>query len=609
MKESSVFNLIISGESYPLNKTKLLLGTSDNCDIKLSHDTISHYHAMIFIGGDGQIQVMDLQSQNGTYINGERVHHQHSQVFEGDSLSFGKLHCEVIPSFEAVQVANQDATLEIVADLQSDKIYIPKPSNDNEVLIDDEYCDIKFDDDQFVPLFKNPLTGHFVDGNDFIETDSLEQSYDLLEEIDGNCIQVSTTLSGSILEQYYFPITDGTIYAGNSHKNGVVQIDTLENEKPSPFFKVQGDTIEMFDINGFNITTKTMTISETSVIVLSKGPYQVFIEVGNVPSNLIHISPLRRDKEFFKETAKKFAAVIVPMLLLLLVDFAPDKKKVVKQLSIIYKKPTKANIDGKKLSSTNPNDTKKNTGHKDTKQPDKKIAHSKSGQKAQPKKAQAKKVTKKVAKATPKTKSAKSPTKAKRKAYSFKMASNVSSAFSSAKNVTVTKSTSSSSVSTTSSVSGSLSTKVNGTTSNQVGNMGSDSAGRALASFGSKGLSSKSGRDTAYIQTETVVLGSMDPELLRKILQQYLPQFRHCYQQELAYNSEDIKGIVDLNFEILGSGKVSNIKVKAKDSRFSKRGINCMAKVLAIIDFPKPKGGGRVAVRQPLSFFSEQEKS
>ena len=100
----------------------------------------------------------------------------------------------------------------------------------------------------------------------------------------------------------------------------------------------------------------------------------------------------------------------------------------------------------------------------------------------------------------------------------------------------------------------------------------------------------------------------MDPELLRKILQEYLPQFRHCYQQELAYNADDIQGIVDLNFEISPAGKVSKIDIKTKDSRFSKRGVDCMGKVLSIINFPKPKGGGRVAVRQPLSFFSEKER-
>ena len=33
----------------------------------------------------------------------------------------------------------------------------------------------------------------------------------------------------------------------------------------------------------------------------------------------------------------------------------------------------------------------------------------------------------------------------------------------------------------------------------------------------------------------------MDPDLLRKILQEYLPQFRHCYQQELAQNNEILR--------------------------------------------------------------------
>ena len=65
---------------------------------------------------------------------------------------------------------------------------------------------------------------------------------------------------------------------------------------------------------------------------------------------------------------------------------------------------------------------------------------------------------------------------------------------------------------------------------------------------------------------------------------------------------------MDLNFEISGGGKVGKINITAKDSRFSKKGIDCMGNVLAIIDFPKPKGGGRVAVRQPLSFFSEKQK-
>jgi len=100
----------------------------------------------------------------------------------------------------------------------------------------------------------------------------------------------------------------------------------------------------------------------------------------------------------------------------------------------------------------------------------------------------------------------------------------------------------------------------------------------------------------------------MDPELLRKILREYIPQFRHCYQKELIGNSEKIKGVINLNFTISSEGRVSSHDIRAKDARFSKKGLGCMGQVLTLIDFPKPKGGGVVDVKQPLNFFAETEK-
>ena len=137
---------------------------------------------------------------------------------------------------------------------------------------------------------------------------------------------------------------------------------------------------------------------------------------------------------------------------------------------------------------------------------------------------------------------------------------------------------------------------------------GSDKKGSGSGSYGSRGLASKSGFDSSYLEPKTVVLGSMDPELLRKILREYIPQFRHCYQQELIGHSDKIKGVIDLNFTISAVGKVSKYDIKVKDARFSKKGVGCMGQVLSLIDFPKPKGGGVVDVRQPLNFFAETEK-
>jgi hypothetical protein len=137
---------------------------------------------------------------------------------------------------------------------------------------------------------------------------------------------------------------------------------------------------------------------------------------------------------------------------------------------------------------------------------------------------------------------------------------------------------------------------------------GKDAVGNYDRSTTTRGLANKKGIDTAFVQADTVVLGSIDPEILRKILGEYLAQFKFCYQQELQEQSEKIKGIVDLNFRIEGDGKVSKVNIKSAQTKFSDRGISCMSNILRMIDFPKPKGGGLVDVRQPLNFFSESTK-
>lgn len=137
---------------------------------------------------------------------------------------------------------------------------------------------------------------------------------------------------------------------------------------------------------------------------------------------------------------------------------------------------------------------------------------------------------------------------------------------------------------------------------------GKDAVGNYDRSTTTRGLANKKGIDTAFVQADTVILGSIDPEVLRKILGEYLAQFKFCYQQELQEQSEKIKGIVDLNFRIEGDGKVSKVNIKSAQTKFSEKGIGCMSNILRMIDFPKPKGGGLVDVRQPLNFFSESTK-
>lgn len=588
-----------NGEVLPVNKEKLLVGSSEKCDVRIQDGSVSAYHAMIFADEEGLVTVLDLDSVNGVFVAGSKIDSR-SFIGEGDTVSFGQAHVELVSALEEGEAfEREDVAIEISA--KEEKIYVPQRENERQALIDGEYCDIVFDEQGFAPLTNSPLQK--VSFANYIDGEELEGSFEISRESDQTCLIVTTLVSGSILEQNYLPLKDGQYFASGSKNGGKhIIVDLLAPEEELPFIEVSGESINITAPEGFNSNKTSLTFSSNEVIVLTKGTFQVFIEVGGAPAELIRLPLLAREKDFYKQAGKIFASIMLPMLLLLLVDFSIEKKKDPRKLSIIYKKPTNTEMNNKAHASKDASKTDKNNGHKKTEQNKKKVARAKAGEKkAMPKKAQ--KVAKAKASSSKKTAKAKAPVKA----YEFKLAANVNSMMADGKTAKVAATRSPANTA-PSALSGSLDTKVNGTTSSEVGSMGSDLSG-ATKSFGAKGLSGKKGMDTSFIETETVVLGSMDPELLRKILQQYLPQFRHCYQQELAYNSEDIQGIVDLNFEISGVGKVGKIDIKAKDSRFSNKGINCMTRVLSIIDFPKPKGGGRVAVRQPLNFFSEKERS
>ncbi|MBA2405882.1 MAG: hypothetical protein H0V66_13985, partial [Bdellovibrionales bacterium] len=66
-----------------------------------------------------------------------------------------------------------------------------------------------------------------------------------------------------------------------------------------------------------------------------------------------------------------------------------------------------------------------------------------------------------------------------------------------------------------------------------VGSLTGETVGTIGSSRGAEGLGKKGTILLSGMPQETVVLGSMDPKLIRDILMQHLAQFRYCYQKEL----------------------------------------------------------------------------
>jgi type II secretory pathway predicted ATPase ExeA len=70
----------------PLGQRKVLIGRHSHNELNLRDGSVSRHHAMVVPDGDHWV-VVDLNSTNGTLVNGERVRHRRLQ--HGDAISIG----------------------------------------------------------------------------------------------------------------------------------------------------------------------------------------------------------------------------------------------------------------------------------------------------------------------------------------------------------------------------------------------------------------------------------------------------------------------------------------------------------------------------------------
>ena len=80
------------GDPIPLIKNKLLIGRRSQCDIALRFPNVSSHHCEIELI-DGYWFVRDLNSRNGTFVNGRRVTGE-VQLRHGSCLRFHEFEFE-----------------------------------------------------------------------------------------------------------------------------------------------------------------------------------------------------------------------------------------------------------------------------------------------------------------------------------------------------------------------------------------------------------------------------------------------------------------------------------------------------------------------------------
>lgn len=106
-----------SGREISVPVKRFLIGRADDCHLRPKSDAISRNHCVILVSDD-EVVVRDLNSRNGTLVNGESVKGDRV-VATGDVLKIGKIEFELaiksnkkIPQPEPVKAKADDGSME-----------------------------------------------------------------------------------------------------------------------------------------------------------------------------------------------------------------------------------------------------------------------------------------------------------------------------------------------------------------------------------------------------------------------------------------------------------------------------------------------------------------
>jgi hypothetical protein len=139
-----------------------------------------------------------------------------------------------------------------------------------------------------------------------------------------------------------------------------------------------------------------------------------------------------------------------------------------------------------------------------------------------------------------------------------------------------------------------------------IGSLTGSAKGKIDSSKGFDGLAEKGSVMVAGVPVEKIAVSTIDPDAIRRLLREHIPQFRYCYQRELdATQNESLQGRILFRFVIGGTGRVQRSDVMS-DEITSDKVRDCIKNVLQGIQFPAPAGGKTVEVSQPMNLYPKR---
>lgn len=140
-----------------------------------------------------------------------------------------------------------------------------------------------------------------------------------------------------------------------------------------------------------------------------------------------------------------------------------------------------------------------------------------------------------------------------------------------------------------------------------IGSLTGSAKGTIDSSRGFDGVAQKGSVMVAGVPVEKIALSNINPDEIRRILRDHIPQFRYCYQSELDGNKnpEGVQGRMNFKFSVGGGGRVTKSEIQSEEIS-SDKVRDCIKNVLHGIQFPKPPSGGNYEVSQPMNFYPKR---
>ncbi|WP_127717735.1 AgmX/PglI C-terminal domain-containing protein [Halobacteriovorax sp. HLS] len=637
-----------SGQKGQVVKRKrVLVGSSSACDIHIDHPTVSPIHAVIEVV-DGKFKIFDMDSPIGTYLNGKKIVSQEFQI--EDSIKFGSIEFQ----FKNYSSDDLPPPLEMLAPIQKKKETIKKVLPKSAPVKETKSLPIEPPRVEY-PLGADPK----ADFSEYIFED-VETLYPIFDySPTKKSVEIIILHNERVYSVDYLPVKDGVFnLVGSKAGSRDVEYAYLGKTEKVPFVEIRGNDVFINSLHGYESMSLSDSKKDTAasqillgnddIIRFVNGDLQIYVRGTDAPPKVAHAPIMRRDKEFIKWLILVFlfCLMFLGFFTFYAVDEEIEKEKVPERIAtILYKKKltvskTKA-IDKTKdkpkekiqKSPQQKKVTKVAVKKQDVKKVETKKANVKSGSKKAISKAPAKKATANKGPVDKKMDQVSKPKKTGGKASNSKSTANKKVANSKSKGaVDVFKSADfSSSLSSLMAKGGSVksaqavntldsssgneasiggsdsATLKRAKVSNNVGSLTGATSGKLDSSKGVSGLVNKKNIYTAGVPFEEVVLGGMDPDVIRRILIDNIPQFRYCYQQELDRAKAAFNGIVRLDFIIGASGHVSKASVESASKALPSKVKGCVVNVLKGIRFPEPLGGGVVEVNQPFNFYPKRK--